>query len=202
MDGYLAHYDPFVEPWVNEKIRMLELGIWRGESLLMWQEYFKNAHITGIDIEPVPELNQPQIRCFQGDQSDLNFLMDVAAEKTWPGGFHFIIDDASHLGWHTKRSFWYLFDNWLLPGGLYAIEDWGVGYWWNWPDGRQLEEKLDDKVIFPSHQCGVVGFIKQLVDEQGRGDVCRGSTGKYAPRSSKFKSITIVPGIVFIRKAL
>ncbi len=183
---------------------MLEIGVWKGESLLMWQNYFPKALITGIDIEPPPLFfpDQPRIRCYQGDQADLDFLAGVA-KGTWPGGFHFIIDDASHLAYQTKKSFWYLFENHLLPGGLFAIEDWGVGYWASWPDGKVFAFEPDGSSgRMPTHQYGLVGFVKQLVDEQGRLDICRGAEGRYPHRPSRFESITIVPGNVFIRKAM
>ena len=58
------------------------------------------------------------------------------ARKTAPEGFDIIIDDASHFGDLTKIAFWHLLDNHLKPSGLYVIEDWGTGYWSDWPGGK------------------------------------------------------------------
>ena len=68
--------------------------------------------------------------------------MSRVANETAPDGFDIIIDDASHIGEFTKRSFWYLFDHHLKPGGLYVIEDWLTGYVDNWPDGKKLKHKM------------------------------------------------------------
>jgi len=65
------------------------------------------------------------------------FLSEVAC-KTAPEGFDIIIDDASHLGKLTKIAFWHLFETHLKGGGFYVIEDWGTGYWSDWPDGMSM----------------------------------------------------------------
>ena len=37
-------------PLKTEPLRVLEIGIERGGSLLMWRDYFPNAQVFGIDI--------------------------------------------------------------------------------------------------------------------------------------------------------
>ena len=156
-----------------------------------------------------------RIQIFEGSQSDKQFLSEVA-NKAAPEGFDIIIDDASHIGSLTKTTFWHLFDNYLKPGGLYAIEDWGTGYLDDFPDGKRLDTKNSAsrrvqslsseasdhsmKVPFPSHSYGMVGFIKELVDEQGAASVTMGRPrGK--SRASKFAQVVITPCIVFVSKA-
>jgi hypothetical protein len=59
----------------------------------------------------------------------------------------------------------------LKPGGLYIVEDWMTGYWGDWPDGSRFQEyetviepgEIENRL--PSHDAGMVGFIKRLVDE-------------------------------------
>jgi SAM-dependent methyltransferase len=223
---YLERYDPLFEPWVDRSVTLLELGIRNGGSLLLWRDYFPRGTIVGLDIK-VPEHFQPtdRVRLFEGSQTDRAFLSRVANE-TAPEGFDIIIDDASHVGEFTKVSFWHLFENHLKPGGLYVIEDWGTGYWDDWFDGRSLDlskyerpkryhhqaarivNKLGLKMRipfvkspFPNHAYGMVGFIKQLVDEQGAADVIRKRNSGTSGRASKFDSVLITPSIVFIRKA-
>jgi hypothetical protein len=126
--GYLEIYDPILAPWVNKKIKLLELGVRKGGSLQLWRDYFPRATIVGIDLR-LPENFAPgeRIQLFEGNQADTAFLSEVAI-RTAPEGFDIIIDDASHIGELTRTAFWYLFDHRLKPGGLYAIEDWGTGY--------------------------------------------------------------------------
>ena len=49
-----------------------------------------------------------------------------------------------------------------------------------------------------SHSYGMVGFIKQLVDEQAASDVTRKNMSGIAKRKSKFKQIIITSSIVFV----
>ena len=216
--GYLAYYEPFLAQWVDKTMTLLELGVFKGESIALWRDYFPQGTIVGIDknlsrLTSNHDLNE-RIRLFQGKQADTGFLTHVA-RQTAPGGFDIIVDDASHDAEPTKISFWHLFDNHLKPGGLYVIEDWTTGYWDDWPDGKtvrppSLAERISAAVATAfahrkkrrqrSHDFGMVGFVKQLIDEQGAADLTRGNyTGK-PKRESKFHSMTITPSIVFIRK--
>jgi hypothetical protein len=45
----------------------------------------------------------------------------------------------------------------------------------------------------------MVGFVKELVDEQGAADIAMGNKAGW--RKSKFKNILITPGIVIVAKA-
>ena len=217
---YLEQYDAMLGPWVEQKIHLLELGVHRGGSLLLWRDYFPLAKIVGIDIK-LPQGFGPfdRIALFEGSQADVGFLSRVA-ENVAPDGFDIIIDDASHFGELTKVSFWHLFDKHLKPGGLYVIEDWGTGYWDDWSDGKSLDlqsylrprlsrhplllriaRRLRLKFPMPCHRHGMVGFIKQLIDEQGAHDVTRKQLKGQSKRPSKFESLTIVPSLVFVKKA-
>lgn len=204
--SYLEAYKPFFSELESFEFTLLELGVLKGGSLLLWQRLFPKAHIVGVDINlPTNFPKSERISLFQGSQIDSSFLDKVASESA-PNGFDFIIDDASHYGEFTKFSFWHLFENHLKPGGIYAIEDWGTGYWEEWPDGKSLDRSIYKSKVevnkrpMPNHSYGMVGFVKQLIDEQGAADI---STGNRAaiPQQSKFKSITVTPFIVFVKKA-
>jgi len=98
--------------------------------------------------------------------------------------FDFIIDDCSHRAAETSISFWHLFHDHLRPGGIYAIEDWGTGYWSDFGDRGE----------------GMVGFVKSLVDECGRNDRERGSWGGRSAARSEIASLTVMPGLAIARK--
>src|SRR5262245_27532984 len=134
-NDYLAVYDPILAPIVDAPISLLELGIYHGGSMELWRDYFPHGTIVGIDKDlPHDVITGDRIHTFQGDQGDPRFLSEVA-HRAAPRGFDVIIDDASHIAALTLASFWPLFDTHLKPGGLYVIEDWGTGYWPDWPDG-------------------------------------------------------------------
>ena len=118
--------------------------------------------------------------------------------RTAPEGFDLIIDDASHIGELTKTTFWHLFDHHLKPGGLYAIEDWGTGYLDDFPDGKQFEPKPSTLNPFPCHSNGMVGFVKELVDEQGAGSITLGRNEEF--RLSKFESLLVTSGVILVTK--
>jgi len=243
INRYMEEYDQVLEPWVQKEIRLLELGINKGGSLLLWRDYFQKATIVGIDLK-LPKDFTPgeRLYLFQGSQTDSLFLSDVA-KKTALDGFDIIIDDASHIGEFTKRSFWHLFDNHLKPGGLYAIEDWGAGYLDDFPDGKSIDidrvfrskfrtrlltrfsfimnkyyaklkeypQKIQNILLIPfnfllkvpyrTHSYGIVGFVKQLIDEQGASNVTKARLTGKPVRQSKFADMLITQNIVFIRKA-
>ena len=47
---YTLFYDGLFKNKKEEHLKIAELGILDGASLLMWNEYFKNAEIYGFDI--------------------------------------------------------------------------------------------------------------------------------------------------------
>ena len=159
-------------------------------------------------------MDSGRIQVFEGSQSDERFLSEVA-NRTAPEGFDIIIDDASHIGELTRRTFLHLFDRHLKPGGLYAIEDWCTGYWDDFPDGKApnlrnllgsqnpvatstaLAENI--KVPVPCHSYGMVGFVKELIDEQGAASITR-NYPVAEHRASKFESVHVTPFIVFVSK--
>src|SRR5215831_19115689 len=196
--GYLQVYDPIFAPWVDKEIKLLEIGIRKGGSLKLWRDYFRRGFIIGIDIKlPEDFVSGERIQMFEGSQSDKKFLSEVA-NKVAPERFDIIIDDASHIGTLTKTAFWHLFDNHLKPGGLYVIEDWGTGYLDDFTDGKRFDPKPSILDPFPSHSHGMVGFVKELVDEQCAGSITLGRAEQF--RLSNFENLLITEGVVVVTK--
>lgn len=214
ISGYLDIYDQLFEHLVQQPIRLLEVGVYRGGSLRLWRDYFPNGQIVGVDLNIPEDLkNEERIQVFQGSQDDGEFLHRVASQAA-PAGFDIIIDDASHLGSLSKQTFWHLFDQHLKPGGLYIIEDWGTGYWEDWPDGRaqlqsgwwsRLRQKLKGNTLkdpWPTHSHGMVGFVKELVDEMGARERTRTRREGASQRESMFEKLTMTTGQVIITKTV
>lgn len=214
---YLNNYERYFRSLADRDVRLLELGVRKGGSLLMWRDFFRNGRIAGLDLEYV-DVHDPtgRIQVYQGDQRDLKLLDRIGAEYATEG-FDIIIDDASHIAEFTKISFWHLFDNHMRPGGVYIIEDWRTGYWDAWPDGKNYEPSSSRKVssfpfffwkrkkdysLFPSHSYGMVGLVKQLMDELGMDAITNPARNGLSPqRFPKFSRMEICPGQVFIVKA-
>ncbi|HMD57141.1 MAG TPA: hypothetical protein VKG82_06680 [Solirubrobacteraceae bacterium] len=228
---YLANYVREFGHLADKPLALLELGVREGASLLLWRDMFPAAQVAGLDIYPMTVHDDSgRVRAYTGLQQDQATLDRIASEVA-PDGFDVIIDDASHLGRYTAASFWHLFPNHLKPGGVYVIEDWGTGYWPKWPDGHAYSgpypppgaalaaptvapsspsrvERLRSRLRrsaprdrFPSHDFGMVGFVKTLVDAVAvdvRGPVPEGTR---RVSGSEIASVEFMAAQVFVRKA-
>jgi 23S rRNA U2552 (ribose-2'-O)-methylase RlmE/FtsJ len=210
---YLPIYERLLAPLRKQPFALLELGVWNGHSLEMWRDAFPRATIVGIDLQP-PELDLgPRVHVIQGDQSDAA-LMGRVREAHAPRGFDVIIDDASHIGVLTARSLQGLYSQHLRPGGLYCVEDWGTGYLLDWPDGGLLANRLDvagldratagaradaDAASMPSHDLGLVGVVKRLVDHVASGTVAFAQPDAIGDTLA-IESMSVWDGIVALRK--
>lgn len=206
--GYLLRYEKAFSEIVDKEIALLELGVAQGGSLIMWRDYFQKGTIIGLDVKKV-EIDDPtgRIRTYHGFQQDTELLTAVATTHA-PCGFDVIVDDASHVGEITHASFWHLFERHLKPGGIYAIEDWGTGYWLGhpyYPDGRRIDPDVvrnpgGTGIPFLSHQFGMPGFVKQLVDEVGMYDITHPEYGVPPQRASKIARLEISAGLTLVFK--
>jgi hypothetical protein len=198
---YFEEYERLFNAVRNEKLHILELGVKSGASILMWRDYFPNSIIVGLDIEDKPACipdDDQRLTFIMGSQDDPSTLEKAA--RASGEQFDFIIDDASHIGYLTKRSFCYLFPRWLKPGGYYFIEDFGTGFLPEFPDGSPyVEPSLHDDGsgtrIFESHQFGMVVVIKQLIDFMMKGLM------KNSPSYLNIERITILTNLAIIRKS-
>lgn len=123
--SYAAAYADALRPFRSKPIKLLEIGVYKGASLLSWRAYFPRASIVGIDIIPKPEMARGRVRIYQGDQGSAADLDRVCADEA---PFDIIIDDGSHLSRHQLFSFYHLFPH-LREGGIYVIEDVQTSYW-------------------------------------------------------------------------
>ena len=48
--GYTKIYEKYFDSFRDKKLKILEIGIADGKSLLTWSDYFTNSIIVGIDI--------------------------------------------------------------------------------------------------------------------------------------------------------
>jgi hypothetical protein len=212
---YLPIYERLLAPLRRHAFTLLELGVWGGHSLEMWRDAFPRATIIGVDLLP-PDLELgSRVHVVRGDQSDAELMRHIRDDHA-PNGFDVIIDDASHIGTTTARSLQALYTEHLCPGGLYCIEDWGTGYLPDWHDGGRLTSPLDVMnldstqipmdgrddalVAMPSHDMGLVGVIKRLIDHTATGTL-RFAQPDFVGDVFHIESMTIWDGIVALRKS-
>ena len=109
---------------VREQVRtVVEIGVQTDRSLRMWEEFFPNAMILGVDIEPgCRQFEGGRRRILIGDQSDPAFLQQIVHEAG--GVIDIVIDDGSHIVEHQLKTFDVLFPR-LSAHGIYVVEDTG-----------------------------------------------------------------------------
>lgn len=144
--GYLPIYEKLWLPIQEEPITLLEIGIYNGNSMRTWCEWFPNATIVGIDHNPNNPMKVDRAKTHFGKQEDWEFLSTVANEYKQ---FDIIIDDGSHIWLHQQLTFEYLWPV-VKPGGMYIIEDLHTSLDPFWSGGAATN---------------TVDFIKPLVEE-------------------------------------
>lgn len=114
--SYIPTYERLFEPRRHDPIRLLEIGICTGGSLVAWAEYFTSpeSEIVGLDVtfEHIT---------FEFSSKVKTFLIDARIQSP-DGTFDFIIDDGSHYLNDQVMAFVRLKKH-LKPGGVYIIED-------------------------------------------------------------------------------
>lgn len=175
---YLRTYGELFEPMRHAPIRLLEMGVLGGDSLITWSKYFDHpdASITGIDIEigRCQPIEDKRVRAITGSQTQ-----DIA----WEAPFDIIIDDAGHFASQQIAAFCIYWPKWLKPGGLYIIED--------------LHTHAS-----PAHCDGknVMTFLNGICTEiHGRGDRASGKV-EFSDKWASIETITFRKGMCIMEK--
>ena len=208
--SFTAIYEELLRPYRRKHFTLLELGVWKGDSLEMWRAGFPRATIVGIDIDPPAVDLGRRVRVEGGDAADPAFLRAVR-EKHAPDGFDVIIDDASHEAQPTAASLAHLFIDHLRPGGTYIVEDWITGYLADFPDGAAHAGSIDVSALgdavdgetglrLPSHDHGMVGLVKRLVEHVAAPTIATFDAEKVG-RALPVESVVIRDGLVALRRS-
>jgi predicted O-methyltransferase YrrM len=149
--SYLPVYEEILAPYRETAKNILEIGLFNGASLLMWEQYF-TGKVYGVDCDVKPH----------GGMADLTGLIDkhnilifnaedpAEVEKHFKGiKFDVIIEDAGH---HVEQqmNLFNILKDYLADGGLYIIED--------------LQD-VRDKDYFPSFELIDRRYIKHRYDD-------------------------------------
>jgi hypothetical protein len=197
---YLNEYAKLFGPLRNLPVRIFEIGVQQGLSMQMWERFFPNAIVVGLDGDPKPEgfPDSERFHFIQAWQDDAAALKRASALAGGP--FDVIIDDASHLGCHTARSFALLFPDDLKGGGVYIMEDICTAF--NYETDYDATQFVPAEIgvpgmprKFPSTQHGMVGLVKQLIDHTMSPTALGGYT-RYA-----IEKVTILTNIAFFHKS-
>jgi len=149
IEHYLEIYDSLLSDWQGRAVDFLEIGVYKGGSMPMWQGFFSpEARLTFLDIDPACRaLQVPGTKVEIGDQSDPAFLERISLEH---GPFDLIVDDGGHKMHQQITSFCKLWPQ-LRDRGLYIVEDTHTSYWPGFGGGHR-------------NPASFIEFAKDLID--------------------------------------
>jgi len=129
--GYFDVYEKHLKKFIGKSPKIIEIGIFDGGSLELWEKYFGNdSQIFGIDISEqcLAQKHGPNTKVILGDQGDPSFWSNFLNKRT---GFDIIIDDGSHTMRDQIITLETLYPH-LNVGGVYIVEDTHTSYWDGW----------------------------------------------------------------------
>lgn len=150
----------------DEPIVMLEIGLFRGASALMWREFFPKGEIHVADIvfsagkgavEGVDRIHLHPLNC--------DFSSDLKAFARRGFEFDVIVDDGGHTMRQQQLALKHLFGS-LKRGGIFIMEDLHTslaGHYpshnaGNQPTTLELIEAIESDGDFSSHYMSSLEF--------------------------------------------
>jgi hypothetical protein len=124
--SYLPVYETLLAPY-RPACKLLEIGLFKGDSMRLWEAYFPCGEIHGIDLCDQPLDGMADLRPMIAEGTHNICLMSAthpAEVERYFGGFQFdvIIEDSSHAE-SEQLGIYHNFRDKLAPGGTYVIED-------------------------------------------------------------------------------
>lgn len=124
--SYIEVYEEILAPYKDTAFNILEIGLFKGNSLRMWKEYFKGV-VFGIDCDIKPHGGMADLtEMVKSDEFNIK-LFD--AECPIKARYYFnetkfdvIIEDAGH---HIEQQvkLYNIWKKYLTPNAIYIIED-------------------------------------------------------------------------------
>lgn len=138
LHGYTLFYDKLFKGMRSKPVKLLEIGVAGGESILMWRDFFYNQHsrIYGVEIQdkPLPDFGE-RVRIFITDATSPNAVYDITNAT---GPLDIIVDDGSHRSDHLKASLSLWWPH-VAPGGVMIFEDLHAQYHYPWTDAGEVK---------------------------------------------------------------
>lgn len=124
---YHTVYEKEFDSIRNEAINILEVGVFRGDSVRAWLDYFPNATIYGIDVfkrhtpQEIDILQHERVKWLKADST--NIAVRQSIKKEWPRiRFDIIIDDGLHTPAANASTLHNLYPL-LKKNGSFYVED-------------------------------------------------------------------------------
>lgn len=124
--SYLPVYELLFSFKRNTAKNILEIGLFNGASLLMWEQYF-SGEVYGIDCSETPLDGMADLRPLLEEGTHNIFILDAENQKDIKRAFKgkkfdVIIEDAGH---HVEQQLklYEVFKPYLSKDAIYIIED-------------------------------------------------------------------------------
>jgi hypothetical protein len=126
MHSYIELYESYFCKKQHD-VTLLEIGMMTGGSLYLWQQYFEQYKLTGMDLSPTWNVKRPFQESLENDDNvtllfGINSRSSAVPEAVLDQQFDFIIDDGDHTVLaqiDTFNNYWPCLKN----SGVYFIED-------------------------------------------------------------------------------
>ena len=142
--NYTVLYDQMFGAVRDDPLKILEIGVAEAASLRMWCDYFPNAEIHGLDINPdCKAFADDRITIHIGRQDDRDLLNSIGID------FDIVIDDGSHQVSDQITTFKCL---WPTTKMVYIVEDLYTSYLGRYGGGYRRSNTA-------------IEFFKDLVDD-------------------------------------
>lgn len=128
---FTPFYHSFFEERIEQTKWVMEIGVLNNSSLRMWEDYFPNATIVGVDNQEKFQYEEDRVKIFLADQGDNEQLLNVIKGTTT--SYDIIIDDGSHLIDHQMTTLGFLFP-YVKDGGIFVLEDLHTSHFDLYPD--------------------------------------------------------------------
>lgn len=124
--SYIEVYEEILLNKRTDAKAVLEIGVFKGNSLRMWQQYF-NCPVYGIDCDETPHGGLADLREMIASGEFYISIFDAAnpelVEKYFSCfQFDVIIEDANHQ-LSQQIELYNIWKKYLSPDGIYIIED-------------------------------------------------------------------------------
>jgi hypothetical protein len=132
--SYLPLYQYLLESKKETAKNVLEVGINTGGSIKLWNDFFTNANVYGLDIMPIKDIredikNNKKIILYASTNAyDYDFFITHFLNKNIKCDF--MLDDGPH-SLESMKTFIKLYSNIMTDDGILIIEDVQS---WDWID--------------------------------------------------------------------
>ena len=122
--GYGDYYENHLKHLRNKKIKILEIGTWKGASVAAFFFYFNKAKIYCLDRNFKLKFKSKRLKFFSCNTSNFKDITNLNKNlfKNKENTFDLVIDDGSHIYSDILKNLIFFFKK-VKSGGYYVIED-------------------------------------------------------------------------------